>query len=251
MSYKRLFNSIAVRLAIVIALLIAFNSATALAVNTCGPAYSPGNPYPCGGGGNCTFYAWHMANAVWRQALPGWGNANTWADYARGAGYTVSSEPGSKTIGVSSTLSSLGHVWWNDIITWGTKGNAVQGSEMMWGIWGVRYNVQYLFSTANKGFIYPKPASWRPGIDFTVSSTLWAKPYDQRIGFAGRNFTPGMVVDVTFPSGGMTTLQGAQVQYSSSSYFSVLATLSARGWWKFRAVASDGQRSDPAWVYVN
>jgi CHAP domain len=41
------------------------------------------NPYPCcSNGGNCTWYAWHSACCEWDAALPGWGNANTWAQYA-------------------------------------------------------------------------------------------------------------------------------------------------------------------------
>lgn len=245
MSSKRMLGFRALGLLCVLGILSA--STLAVAAQTCGPIYSPGNPYPCGNGGNCTFWAWHQARTVWGQILPGWGNAKTWADSARSAGYPVSLEPGSRTLGVSSFLSSDGHVWWNDYITW----NALKGSEMMWGKYGVNYNANYQFSTANKGFIYPKPMWWRPIVYFTVAPVLWVRPYDQTVGVAGTNFKPGMVVDVTFPNGNMTTLQGSQVQYSSGSYFSIRVTLSVRGWWKFRTVASDGQRSDPFWVFVN
>lgn len=86
---------------------------------------------------------------------------------------------------------------------------------------------------------------------FTVAPTLWVRSYDQTIGVSGSNFKPGMLVDVTFPNGNMTTLQGAQIQYYSGSYVAMRVTLSVRGWWKFRVVASDGQRSDPFWVFVN
>lgn len=249
------FKTPALRLLAVILFLTTLSPTAALAVDNCGPIYSPGNPYPCGSGGNCTFYAWHMARAVWQQSMPGFsrnayypsGDAKYWAGQASLAGWPISTEPGSRTVAVSSTRSTSGHVWWVDYLS----SNMTVGSEMNWGVYGVKYGVQYPFSTSNKGYIYPKPMSWRPRVNFTVSTTLWAKPYDQRIGFSGSNFGPGMLVDVTFPSGGMTTLQGSQVQYSSNSYLSILVTLGARGWWKFRVVAKDGQRSDPVWVYVN
>jgi hypothetical protein len=61
-----------------------------------------------------------------------------------------------------------------------------------------------------------------------------------------------MLVDVTFPNGSnRVTLQGTQVLYSSGSFFGIRVTLNARGWWKFRAVARNGQRTDPVWLYVN
>ena len=253
---KQRFKSPAFSLLAVILLLTTLYPAPVMAMNTCGPVYSPGNPYPCGSGGNCTFYAWHKAKEIWKQSMPGFssnayypsGDARYWAGQASLAGWPVSAEPGSKTIAVSSTWGSSGHVWWVDYLS---SSNTTVGSEMNWGVWGVKSPVQYPFSNSNKGYIYPKQMWWRPMVDFTVSSTLWAKPYDQRIGFSGRNFGSGMVVDVTFPGGGMTTLRGTQVQYSSGSYFSILVTLGARGWWKFRVVAKDGQRSNPVWVYVN
>jgi surface antigen len=249
MQFQQILKSV-MMLACVLALFVGLQ--TTVVAQKCGPVNSPGNPYPCGNGGNCTFYSWHQAKYVWGQILPGWGNAKTWADSALKNGNPVSSEPGSKTIGVSGTLSEFGHVWWNDFITWDSaKGNIVRGSEMMWGIYGVNYNLKYPLSTANRGYIYPKPSSSRPKVSFTVSPTLWASSKNQNIGFAGSNFKPGMVVDVTFPNGGMTTLQGSQVQYSSGTYVSIMAMLNSRGWWKFRLVAGDGQRSDPVWVYVN
>ena len=252
---KQRNQSLVLRILIAAALLSFLSPTAVLAVNTCGPIYSPGNPYPCQNGGNCTFYAWHMSKTVWGQAMPGFGknayypsgDAKYWAGQASSAGWPVSAEPGSRTVAVSSTRGTNGHVWWVNYLS----SNTTVGSEMNWNVWGVKSQVQYPFSTANKGYIYPKQMWWRPMVDFTVSSTLWVKSYDQRIGFSGRNFGPDMVVDVTFPSGAMTTLRGSQVQYSSGSYFSILVTLGARGWWKFRAVARDGQRSNPVWVYVN
>ncbi|MBU1239577.1 CHAP domain-containing protein, partial [Myxococcota bacterium] len=74
---------------------------------TCG-AY---NPYPCcDNGGNCTWYAWHSACCHWGMALPGWGNANTWAQYAAAnPNYEVLSSPVVGAI-AARTLGTYGHV---------------------------------------------------------------------------------------------------------------------------------------------
>jgi surface antigen len=55
--------------------------------------------------GYCTYY---VASRV---AIPNnWGNANTWDDYARLSGWTVSSVPIAGAIAQSDTMSYLGHV---------------------------------------------------------------------------------------------------------------------------------------------
>ncbi|MBN2723337.1 MAG: CHAP domain-containing protein [Deltaproteobacteria bacterium] len=69
------------------------------------------NPYPCcDNGGNCTWYAWHSACCNWEMALPGWGNANTWAQYAQAnANYEVLDYPVVGSI-AARTLGTYGHV---------------------------------------------------------------------------------------------------------------------------------------------
>jgi Surface antigen len=68
------------------------------------------NPYG-GGDGNCTYTAWRLAYANTGIQLPGWGNAHTWYDSARNAGYTVSTVPRAKSIAVwSGGPSGYGHV---------------------------------------------------------------------------------------------------------------------------------------------
>ncbi len=240
----------------VLALIVSL-SLTGIA-QTCGPLSSPGNPFPCSGGGNCTFFTWHQGKYVWEQDLSfpnrySYGltsrDAKYWATHARNHGFTISNEPGSLTIGVSDAISSNGHVWWVDRLDW----DKTRGREMNWGQWGITFPAQgRSFSQANQGYIYPKPMPWRPIIYMSVNPTLWAGSYDQTIRFSGTNFTPDMLVDVTFPNGvNRVTLQGGQVLYSSGSFFGVRVKLDVRGWWKFRAVTRNGQRTDPAWVYVN
>lgn len=69
------------------------------------------NPYPCcDNGGNCTWYAWHSACCHWDMALPGWGNAQTWAQYANAnPNYEVLSYPVVGAI-ACRTLGTYGHV---------------------------------------------------------------------------------------------------------------------------------------------
>lgn len=247
-----------IRPALISMMIVMLVATHTFAVDTCGPLNSPGNPYPCLGGGNCTFFAWHQGRYVWNQDLSfanraSYGlmerDAKNWAIHARNHGFTVSNEPGSLTIGVSNSLASTGHVWWVDWLNW----DKTRGREMNWGAWGITFPTSgRAFSQANLGYIYPQPMPSRPFVYFSVSSTLWTSPYDQTVWFYGMNFSPDMLVDVTFPNGyNMVTLQGAQVLYSSNSFFGIKATLNTRGWWKIRAVARNGQRTDPVWFFVN
>ena len=66
------------------------------------------NPYS-GGNSNCTYTAWQKAYELTGITLPGWGNAGTWLNSARAAGFTVSSTPREKSIAVW-TNGSYGHV---------------------------------------------------------------------------------------------------------------------------------------------
>lgn len=238
---------------ICLALLAATGSA-----QTCGPITSSGNPFPCSNGGNCTFFAAYKANTVWGinfNSLPSRRSAKYWADDAVANGYPVSSVPGIYTIGVSSTLSSDGHVAWVVEVS----GSQVKVQEMNWGTYGWREK-WYSVSTFNKGFIYPKQNSGQPSIWYTTPWTLWASSYNQSVGVIGWNLYYPLVFEATFPSGGRATLKDGQILYNPYLAYSVgcyscqsvylQATLNARGWWNIRAVASNGQRSDPYWFYV-
>lgn len=224
-------------------------------VGSCGGVSSPGNPYPCCNGGNCTFWAWHKAKTVWRQSLPGFsrtsvypsGDARYWAGHASSNGWPVSPEPGSRTISVSSTISSFGHVWFNEFLGW----QELWGNEMHWCTNGARYNVRRTFTQSNKGYIYPKLESWRPQVYLTVAPMLWSGPQNQWIQFSGQNFTHDSIVDVMTPGGQYVSLRGSQLVLSHSGCLWIQAVLNARGWWKFKVVAQDGQRSAYASVWVN
>jgi len=216
-------------------------------VASCGGIYSPNNPYACCNGGNCTYWAWYKASTVWYQQMPGFNDAKYWAGQASAAGWPVSGEPGSRTISVSSSISSTGHVWFNEYLGW----NILWGNEMNWCQWGPRDPVSHYFYQSNQGYIYPKQMWWRPQVTMTVSPTLWASSQNQWILFSGQSFTQNTIVDVTTPGGSMVSLRGAQVFVSNSGSLWIQAVLNARGWWKFRVVAQDGQRSNPVWLWVN
>lgn len=54
-----------------------------------------GNPYKSTGpyGINCTWYTWDKVKNIKGVSLPAWGNAKTWYNSAKGAGFKVGSEP--------------------------------------------------------------------------------------------------------------------------------------------------------------
>jgi MYXO-CTERM domain-containing protein len=71
-----------------LAILTILGARPAAAVYQCGGVQDTcpcggNNPYPCcDNDGNCTWYSWHSACCHWGMALPGWGNAKTWVQYA-------------------------------------------------------------------------------------------------------------------------------------------------------------------------
>lgn len=74
--------------------------------------YAAKNPYKekSSYGLNCTWYAWQNAHDLGGVTLPGWGNAKTWANRAREAGYEVGRIPKSNSILVAPSYTSYGHV---------------------------------------------------------------------------------------------------------------------------------------------
>ena len=115
---------------------------------TCG-AY---NPYPCcDNGGNCTWWAWHKACCIWDLGLPGWGNANTWAQYAdANADFRVLSVPVIDSIACKAS-GSYGHVAWVTAVS----GDAITVSEQnCWGNYGDRVK-DYDAGHFDGGFIVP------------------------------------------------------------------------------------------------
>lgn len=71
---------------------------------------------------NCTWYAWEQAKEH-GVILPSWGNAGSWYNNAKKAGYSVGKEPKANSIFVLSSSDGYGHVGYvvsvsgNDIIT--------------------------------------------------------------------------------------------------------------------------------------
>lgn len=98
--FEKNFNKIIKFFHIFFFVIIIFHLSPAHAVYECGGVQDTcpcgaSNPYPCcDNGGNCTWYAWHSACCHWGIGLPGWGNANTWAQYASAnANFEVLSYP--------------------------------------------------------------------------------------------------------------------------------------------------------------
>lgn len=225
--------------------------------SSCGGVYSANNPYPCcPNGGNCTWWAWHRSTAVFNSIYAGnnfptyasFGDAKTWANNARNYGFPVSSEPGSRTVGVNSWMSGYGHVFFNEILHW----NQLVTSEMQcYSYYGPRWSVIYDRWRANLGFIYPKPTWWKPRVSATVQPTIYAGTNPVWILFNGQNFTTDTIVDAVAPDGSIVSLSGSQLYRANSSSLWMQAVLNMRGYWKFKVVGKDGQRSDWSYIWVN
>lgn len=130
-------------------------------VDWCGGYNSPGNPYPCcPNGGNCTWWAWRQAQAVWGDNLPGAGNARYWASVlgSNPYNYSVSSTPAVDTIACNTTSSFEGVVYGH--VAWVTRivGNVVYFTDMdccstcKYGASEESAPISYF----DGGFIYPK-----------------------------------------------------------------------------------------------
>ncbi len=70
-----------------------------------------GNPYKSTGpyGINCTWYTWDKVKNIKGVLLPAWGNAKTWYNSAKSAGFKVGSEPKDNSI-VVGNITEYGHV---------------------------------------------------------------------------------------------------------------------------------------------
>lgn len=101
-----------------------------LDVNAASNPYKKTSSY----GTNCTWYAWQQAYDKAGVALPGWGNANTWFDYAKKAGYEVGTTPRAKSI-VVWKWSSYGHVGYVEsvsngkIYAWDSEGPCIDPED--------------------------------------------------------------------------------------------------------------------------
>ena len=70
-----------------------------------------GNPYKSAGpyGVNCTWYTWDKVKNMRGVSLPAWGNAKTWYNSAKNAGFKVGSEPRNNSI-IVWDITEYGHV---------------------------------------------------------------------------------------------------------------------------------------------
>ncbi|MCC6743724.1 MAG: CHAP domain-containing protein [Acidobacteria bacterium] len=250
---KRLLHHSIVRIATVAILSFGLVASAYAGDNVCCSHQSTGNPYRCYGQGNCTWWSWKRANETWGQSMPNFGNARDWASLAQSAGYPVENEPGSLTIGVSSSYGRPhGHV----VMVERLDGSNVSTTEMNYqrpprtlppcDRWKSHPHTRF-----NRGFILPQPTWDRPAVYFYTGPVRYAAPYDQSLLFFGDFFTGGMLVDARFPNGQYATLSGSQVSVNSSRSITVNVTLGSSGWWKFRFVDTRGQRSGWIWLYVN
>jgi pimeloyl-ACP methyl ester carboxylesterase len=82
-----------------------------------------------------------------------------------------------------------------------------------------------------------------PSVSSISPSTPQTSTSDQNIMVNGSNFTSGLTVTVTFPSGGTGTLSGSQLQSVTSSSFVMRITLNAAGTWRIRVNNSSGEQS--------
>jgi surface antigen len=149
---------------------------SALADSNCGGISSPGNPFDCcPNGGNCTWWAWHMAKSKWGVDFPARGHAKTWAAAARRYDdYLVTSTPAVNTIAVNTTQAAdgvvYGHVAWVEEVA----GGKVKVSEMNCCSncsFGPRYK-WYPISYFDGGFIHYKP--FTPPLDSIGSNQSYA-----------------------------------------------------------------------------
>lgn len=91
-----------------------------LKVNAATNPYKPTSRF----GPNCTWHAWDETYKRLGIALPGWGNANTWYDYAKRAGFEVGQMPRAHSIAVWE-WDKYGHVAYVDEV----KGNTIYTYE--------------------------------------------------------------------------------------------------------------------------
>lgn len=134
-----------------------------VAASSCGGIYDSANPFPCcSNGGNCTWWAWHMAHNNWGITAtnsPSLRDARFWASDASANGFPVTPSPAVNTIAVNTTASVggivYGHVAWVEQVV----GDTVIVSEMVCGGgYGPTYNKSYSASYFNGGFIHNKTA---------------------------------------------------------------------------------------------
>ena len=89
-------------------------------------------------GANCTWYAWQHVHDKAGISLPGWGNASTWYESAKKAGYSVGKTPKAKSVAVWSWVTGgkdYGHVGYvervkgDKIYIWENTGGCIDPND--------------------------------------------------------------------------------------------------------------------------
>lgn len=88
--------------------------------------------------GYCTWYAYNRRAALGRPISGGWGNASSWASYARQSGFSVSSKPSLGAVMQDSyTAGGYGHV---AVVEEVRSDGSILVSEMNYERWNVKSN---------------------------------------------------------------------------------------------------------------
>ncbi|MGZ5480375.1 MAG: alpha/beta fold hydrolase [Pyrinomonadaceae bacterium] len=111
------------------------------------------------------------------------------------------------------------------------------------GSWSIRVNNTDGGQSAFFNFNV-SAGSQNPSISSINPSTPMSQGADQNVIVNGSNFQAGLRVDVSFPSGGVSTLQGTgQIQSVTSNSFLMRITLNAPGSWTIRVINQNGSQS--------
>jgi pimeloyl-ACP methyl ester carboxylesterase/DUF971 family protein len=140
----------------------------------------------------------------------------------------------------------------------GTQIQSVNGSSFTMritlgapGTWGIRVNNPDGTQSNNFGFSVVNGVQ-NPSVSSIDPSVVSASATDQDVTVIGNNFQANLSVIVTFPSGGTSTLTGAQIRNVTPTSFIMRITANSAGTWKMRVVNSDGgQGNDFSFSVVN
>lgn len=111
------------------------------------------------------------------------------------------------------------------------------------GSWTIRVNNPDGGQSPVFGFSV-SPGGNNPSISSINPATPMTSGADQNVIVNGSNFQNGLRVNVTFPSGGVSTLQGtSQIQNVTANSFLMRITLNAPGAWTMRVVNPDNSQS--------
>lgn len=149
--------------------------------------YNTGNPYSYG---QCTWYAWGRYKELCGVSLPSWGNAGTWLDKAKKAGYSTGSTPKEGAIACWNTGNGFddGHVAVVEEVSGNTarvsqynRGVSYGGGLKFGGMDGNTWKANYLekvpgtyFPPTPSGYIYLKDTGKKVDVTFDMQGGVGA-----------------------------------------------------------------------------